>query len=130
MHHLTSPNTVSFHSLHILSVHLVPFNFFILLCFCCLRGMWFMVQAILMETNRFVLKSTTGSSRINNIMALILCLITSDGQISSPSIVCKQDTLWLWVFFLTLLPWEFIYAKLCNCTILKQGLMGKFAQLT
>ena len=30
-----------------------------------------MVQAILMETNRFVLKSTTGSSRINNIMALM-----------------------------------------------------------
>ena len=30
-----------------------------------------MVQAILMETNRFVLKSTTGSSRINNIMVLM-----------------------------------------------------------
>ena len=59
-----------------------------------------------------------------------LCLITSDGQISSPSLVCKQNTLWVWVFFLTLLPWEFIYGNLCNCTVLKQGLVVKFAQLT
>lgn len=97
MHHLTSLNTVSFHSLHILSVHLAPCNFFILLSFCCLRGMWFMVQAILMETNRFASKLTRGSSRINNIMALMPDYIYE--QIFSSSLICKQDTLWAWVFF-------------------------------
>ena len=38
-------------------------------------------------------------------------------------------TCYAWLFYLTLLPWEFIYAKLRNLTILKRGLV-KFARLT
>lgn len=35
-----------------------------------------------------------------------------------------------WVLFSTLLLWEFIYVKLSNCTISKQGLMVKRVCLT
>ena len=45
-----------------------------------------------------------------------LCMITSDEQISSASLlpIC---TLCTWVFYSTVSPWEFIYAKLRNFTI-------------
>ena len=35
-----------------------------------------------------------------------------------------------WLFYSTLLPWEYIYLKLCNLTISKWGLVVEFARLT
>ena len=57
-------------------------------------------------------------TRSNNKVKWPSCVITSDDQISPPSLVCKQNsshlTLFAWVFFSTVLPWEFIYVKLRN----------------
>ena len=35
----------------------------------------------------------------------------------------------VWLFYSTLLPWEFIYEKLRNFAISKRGLVLKFARL-
>ena len=63
-----------------------------------------------------------------------LCMITSDEEISPPSLFCQENSLHLhsllWIFFSNLLRQEFFYAKLSNFTISKGGLVVKFAHLT
>lgn len=75
----------------------------------------------------------------------MIALFVSDEQISPPSIVYEQHssnlhsvhgysvcmgTLCAWVFFLTLLAYEFSYVKLRKFTIAKRGLIAKFAHVT
>ena len=50
-----------------------------------------------------------------------LCMITSYEQTSPPRLVWKKNSSHLHLLYLTLLPWEFIYAKLRNFTISKRG---------
>ena len=51
-----------------------------------------------------------------------------------PSLVCKQNSShfysWAWIFFSTVLLWEFIYSTLANFSTSKRGLVMKFARLT
>ena len=50
-----------------------------------------------------------------------LCMITSYEQTSPPRLVWKKNSSHLHLLYLTLLPWEFIYAKLRNSTISNRG---------
>ena len=52
-----------------------------------------------------------------------LCMITSYVQILPPRLVWKTNSSHCWarLFYLTLLPWEFIYAKLRSFTISKRA---------
>ena len=56
--------------------------------------------------------------------ALIICMFTSEEQISPPSLVCTC-ALCEWVFFPTSVPWGFIYEKLRKFTVSKRSLVVK-----
>ena len=51
-------------------------------------------------------------------------------QASFESKILRICTLYAWVFFSTVLPWEFIYAKLRNFIFWKRDLVVKFTRLT